>query len=62
MKTNLKANQFFRAENGAVTVEWVFLAAALVGLTALTLATIETTTLDTTAKTATKISTMGSVD
>ena len=60
MKSVVKMKPFFQNECGAVSVEWVFLTAALVGLTILTLSTLETAALEATTDTTTKMSTIGS--
>jgi len=52
----LKMRRFFHSENGAVTVDWVFLTAILVGLTILALTTIETASMDTLDGVATQMS------
>lgn len=60
MKLYFKKILFLHDESGAVTVEWIFLTATLVGLAILMLSTIETAVSDTTIGTTTKINTMGS--
>ncbi|MFG6562374.1 MULTISPECIES: Flp family type IVb pilin [unclassified Sulfitobacter] len=44
MKFSLKLNRFARDEDGAVTVDWVVLTAAIVGLAVVAFNTIETST------------------
>ena len=42
MKFSLKLNRFARDEDGAVTVDWVVLTAAIVGLAVVAFTTIDT--------------------
>ena len=44
MKFSLKMKRFARDEDGAVTVDWVVLTAAIVGLAVVAFGTIETAT------------------
>ena len=44
MKFSLKLNRFARDEDGAVTVDWVVLTAAIVGLAVVAFSTIKTNT------------------
>ncbi|MFG6527236.1 Flp family type IVb pilin [Sulfitobacter sp. M23508] len=44
MKFSLKLKRFARDEDGAVTVDWVVLTAAIVGLAVVAFNTIETST------------------
>lgn len=60
MKLYFKEKLFLHDESGAVTVEWIFLTATLIGLAILMLSTIETAVSDATIGTTTKINTMGS--
>lgn len=60
MKIYFKEKLFLYDESGAVTVEWIFLTATLVGLAILILSTIETAVSGATIGTTTKIDTMGS--
>lgn len=62
MKLEPKLKPFLKEETGAVSVEWVFLTAAFVALTLLTISTMKTATLESTTATTTRMSTLGPVD
>ena len=55
MKFSLKMKRFSRDEDGAVTVDWVVLTAAIVGLAIIAFGAIETATSDLTVDIASDI-------
>ncbi len=59
MKFALKLKRFARDEDGAVTVDWVVLTAAIVGLAVVAFGAIETSTSNLSAKIASDIAKQG---
>ncbi|MBM07692.1 MAG: hypothetical protein CMH88_15315 [Oceanibulbus sp.] len=60
MNFGYKVKSFLHSDSGAVTVEWIFLTATLIGLIILLLSTFETAALNATSNTTAKMSTVGS--